>query len=81
MFLLFLFNFTCTNPYQKLLELLSTFDLYVSLPKMQPTSHKNKQWPSLSSMAKATLSRQPGLIFNLVDFPVSVSSNSPGPHL
>lgn len=38
------------------------------LPKMQPCTHKNKQWPSLSSVAKAILSRQPGLIFNLVDF-------------
>lgn len=38
------------------------------LPKMQPCTQKNKQWPSLSSVAQAILSRQPGLIFNLVDF-------------
>lgn len=37
-------------------------------PKMQSCTHKNKQWPSLSSMAKAILPRQPGLIFNLVHF-------------
>lgn len=42
-----------------------TLNLYLyPLPKMQPCTHKNKQWPSLSSMAEAILSRQPGLIFN-----------------
>lgn len=35
---------------------------------MQPCTRKNKQWPSLSSVAKAILSWQPGLIFNSVDF-------------
>lgn len=37
-------------------------------PKMQPCTHKNKQWPSLSSVARAMLSWRPGLIFNLADF-------------
>lgn len=40
-----------------------------ALPEiMQPCTRKNKQWPSLSSVAKAILSWQPGLIFNSVDF-------------
>lgn len=40
-----------------------------SLPEiMQPCTRKNKQWPSLSSVAKAILSWRPGLIFNSADF-------------
>lgn len=65
---------------KKLLKHLRKSYLYVSLLKMQP-SQKNEQWPSLSSMAEATWSWQPGLIFQLVDFLWAVSSNSPGPHL